>query len=167
MLKLFRIINFRGFHYPKKFFNNKIFPDYGILLPCLNMCTDSGSYIRSLLPIQSLPWLAKSSLLYQIMFNVFSDSSCSKLCWHNTLGPTHGLWHSQVEIFGWHTVTVYYFNRMFDCFIRVYKLFYSSHRACQIFRNAVYTNKLAKHMPVQPCPWLSHCPWPLAPFHQL
>ena len=23
------VINFRGFHYPRKFFNNEIFPDYG------------------------------------------------------------------------------------------------------------------------------------------
>ena len=30
MLKIFRVINFRGFHYPRKFFNNETFPDYGI-----------------------------------------------------------------------------------------------------------------------------------------
>ena len=32
MLKIFRVINFCGFHYPQKFFSNKIFPDYGIFL---------------------------------------------------------------------------------------------------------------------------------------
>ena len=30
VLKIVRVINFRGFHYPRKFFNNEIFPDYGI-----------------------------------------------------------------------------------------------------------------------------------------
>ena len=30
MLKNFRVIDFRGFHYPQKFFSNEIFPDYGI-----------------------------------------------------------------------------------------------------------------------------------------
>ena len=30
VLKIVRVINFRGFHYPRKFSNNKIFPDYGI-----------------------------------------------------------------------------------------------------------------------------------------
>ena len=29
MLKIVRVINFREFHYPRKFFNNEIFPDYG------------------------------------------------------------------------------------------------------------------------------------------
>ena len=31
VLKIVRVTNFRGFHYPRKFFNNEIFPDYGIL----------------------------------------------------------------------------------------------------------------------------------------
>ena len=31
MLKFFRVINFRVFHYPRKFFNNEIFPDYSLL----------------------------------------------------------------------------------------------------------------------------------------
>ena len=30
VLKIFSVINFCGFHYPRKIFNNKIFPDYGI-----------------------------------------------------------------------------------------------------------------------------------------
>ena len=30
VLKIIRAIKFRGFHYPRKFFNNEIFPDYGI-----------------------------------------------------------------------------------------------------------------------------------------
>ena len=30
VLKIVRVINFRGFHYPRKIFNNEIFPDYGI-----------------------------------------------------------------------------------------------------------------------------------------
>ena len=30
VLKIFRVINFCGFHYPRKIFNNEIFPDYGI-----------------------------------------------------------------------------------------------------------------------------------------
>ena len=30
-VKIFRVIYFRGFHYPQNFFNNKIFPDYGTL----------------------------------------------------------------------------------------------------------------------------------------
>ena len=29
VLKFFRIINFYGFHYPRNFFNNEIFSDYG------------------------------------------------------------------------------------------------------------------------------------------
>ena len=29
VLKIVLVINFRGFHYPRKFFNNEIFPDYG------------------------------------------------------------------------------------------------------------------------------------------
>ena len=29
LLKNFRLINFCGFHYPRKIFNNEIFPDYG------------------------------------------------------------------------------------------------------------------------------------------
>ena len=28
VLKIIRVINFCGFHYPRKFFNNEIFPDY-------------------------------------------------------------------------------------------------------------------------------------------
>ena len=32
MLKFFRVINFRRFHYPRKFFSNKIFPDHGTFL---------------------------------------------------------------------------------------------------------------------------------------
>ena len=31
VLKIVCVINFRGFHYPRKFFNNEIFPDYGSL----------------------------------------------------------------------------------------------------------------------------------------
>ena len=31
MLKIVRVINFCGFHYPQNFFNNEIFPDYSIL----------------------------------------------------------------------------------------------------------------------------------------
>ena len=30
VLKIVRVINFRGFHYPRNFFNNEIFPDYSI-----------------------------------------------------------------------------------------------------------------------------------------
>ena len=30
MLKIVHVINFCGFHYPQIFFNNEIFPDYGI-----------------------------------------------------------------------------------------------------------------------------------------
>ena len=33
VLKIVCVINFCGFHYPRKFFNNEIFPDYGISLP--------------------------------------------------------------------------------------------------------------------------------------
>ena len=29
MLKIVHVINIRGFHYPRKFFNNEMFPDYG------------------------------------------------------------------------------------------------------------------------------------------
>ena len=31
-LFIFRVINFRGFHCPRKFLNNEIFPDYGIFM---------------------------------------------------------------------------------------------------------------------------------------
>ena len=31
VLKIVRVINFRGFHYPRKFFNNEIFPNYGTI----------------------------------------------------------------------------------------------------------------------------------------
>ena len=30
LLKIIHVINFRGFHYPQKNFNNKLFPDYGM-----------------------------------------------------------------------------------------------------------------------------------------
>ena len=35
VLKIVCAINFRGFHYPRKFFNNEIFADYGILYACI------------------------------------------------------------------------------------------------------------------------------------
>ena len=31
VLKIVRVTNFCGFHYPRKFFNNEIFPDYSTL----------------------------------------------------------------------------------------------------------------------------------------
>ena len=31
MVNCFHVINFRGFHYLRKFFSNEIFPDYGML----------------------------------------------------------------------------------------------------------------------------------------
>ena len=31
MLKYFCVINFHGFHYPRKYFNNEILPDYSII----------------------------------------------------------------------------------------------------------------------------------------
>ena len=31
MVNYFRVINFRGFHYPQNFFSNEVFPDYGML----------------------------------------------------------------------------------------------------------------------------------------
>ena len=36
VLKIVHVINFRGFHYPRKFFNNEIFPDYSIINRALN-----------------------------------------------------------------------------------------------------------------------------------
>ena len=38
LLKNFRLINFRGFHYPRKIFNNEIFPDYGSWLFYCMLC---------------------------------------------------------------------------------------------------------------------------------
>ena len=35
MLKIVRVINFRWFHYPRRFFNNEIFPNYGNHKSCV------------------------------------------------------------------------------------------------------------------------------------
>ena len=47
MLKIFRVINFRRFHYPRKFFNNEIFPDYGSsdFKKCANIAKDDLQYL--------------------------------------------------------------------------------------------------------------------------
>ena len=42
VLKIVRVINFRGFHYPRKFFNNEIFPDYGIIFIAFIRNTNRG-----------------------------------------------------------------------------------------------------------------------------
>ena len=65
VLKIVRVINFRGFHYPRKFFNNKIFPDYGIVLCFIHLHTNmiiqllSTNCGRIQLSVCCIPWAGR------------------------------------------------------------------------------------------------------------
>ena len=54
VLKIVRVINFCGFHYPRKIFNNEIFPDYDTSEPLQIACDEQEFHIDEILICNAL-----------------------------------------------------------------------------------------------------------------
>ena len=53
VLKIVHVINFHGFLYPRKIFNNEIFPDYGIIVVKFCKVAQNYSYLTSITAINN------------------------------------------------------------------------------------------------------------------
>ena len=63
-------------------------------------------------------------------------------------------WHSQVELVGWHDQTADCFNRVLDCFIRVYRFLSQSQSITNFQKPSLY--ELDGYVPIQAHPWVHH-----------
>ena len=86
MLNFFRVINFRGFRYPRKFFSNEIFPDYGITSVMDSNIVDGLQFYKLSITLESM-YSAYTSLwlYYKIIIHVTIIAHIASVV---------GLWHA-------------------------------------------------------------------------